>query len=145
MNTGKELVCFLVEDDADDREIFVLAISNLKKNILCITAQDGVEALEIRRNDEAFIPDYIILDLKMPRINGKQCLAELRKIQRLSDVPIIMYSTSAAPGEVQEIQEIGASHFFTKPSSLSDFIKILELLLVDKERAAVPKERSKSF
>jgi CheY-like chemotaxis protein len=87
-----KVTCFLVDDDVDDLEIFTLAVEDLRINVNCVTAADGIDALEKLRNDEAFVPDFIFLDLNMPRMNGKQCLLEIKKIERLSSTPVIIYS-----------------------------------------------------
>ena len=70
----------LVDDDIDDHEIFCMALENLENCYKCIFAKDGIEALEILKNEEIFIPDIIFLDLNMPRMNGIDCLYEIKKI-----------------------------------------------------------------
>ena len=120
--------CFLVDDDSDDLKIFALAMEEVDSSIQCVTATNGVEALEKLR-DEEFIPDVIFLDLNMPRMNGKQCLIEMKKIDRLKDVPVIMYSTSSDRRDVEETLHLGAAHFLTKPSNISALTKSLTELL----------------
>ena len=61
----------LIDDDVDDQEIFVLALKSLYKSVDILTAQDGMEALEILK---IFVPDCIFLDLNMPRMGGKPTL-----------------------------------------------------------------------
>lgn len=133
----RKVVCFLIDDDADDREIFSIAVDGLGENVTCVTAEDAVDALKIINGDHGFIPDYIFIDLNMPRLNGKECLVEIRKIPRLQEVPVIMYSTSAEPREVEETKRLGASQFFTKPSNITDFIKALSGIMdTDKQPLA---------
>ncbi|HEV7349801.1 response regulator [Telluribacter sp.] len=124
------ITCFLIDDDPDDQEIFTLALSKVDPAISCVTADDGIDALQKLKKDESFVPEFIFLDLNMPRMNGKQCLAELVKIDRLEQTPIIIYSTSSEPRDVMETKELGASDFIVKPSyfdalaaSLSKVIK----------------------
>lgn len=123
------LTCFLVDDDLDDLEIFALAVEDLNGSIRCVTALDGVEAIEKLRNDESFVPDFIFLDLNMPRMNGKQCLQEIRKITRLMATPVIIYSTSSNRRDIDETMQLGAAHFLTKPSSISSLTKELSSLM----------------
>jgi CheY-like chemotaxis protein len=124
-----KLTCFLVDDDLDDLEIFALAVEDLNGSIRCVTALDGVEAIEKLRSDESFVPDFIFLDLNMPRMNGKQCLLEIKKIARLLGTPVIIYSTSSNRRDIDETMQLGAAHFLTKPSSISILTKELSSLM----------------
>ncbi len=126
----KSIICFLIDDDKDDQEIFMLALEDMDIQVECVTANDGNEALLKFAQDETFLPDYIFLDLNMPRINGKQCLIEIKKIDHLKNVPIIIYSTSSAQKDKMETEKLGATAFITKPSSISEFTKILSSYLI---------------
>lgn len=119
------ITCFLVDDDIDDQEIFALALERVDIAIRCTVANDGIEALEKLRGNELFMPQYIFLDLNMPRVNGKQCLAEIKKDSRLGHIPVIIYSTSSDPRDVEETRQLGAAAFITKPSKISDLVRIL--------------------
>lgn len=70
-------------------------------------------------DDPTFVPDYIFLDLNMPLMTGKECLQQIRKLPRLSDVPVIIYSTSASQRDIQDSMELGASTFITKPPQIA--------------------------
>jgi CheY-like chemotaxis protein len=85
------MTILLVDDDQDDAYIFNEAIVTIDPNIKCIHVIDGIEALQIL---EDMTVDIIFLDLNMPRMNGKECLEEIRKRNRLKDIPVIIYSTS---------------------------------------------------
>jgi CheY-like chemotaxis protein len=111
-------VCLLIDDDIDDREIFELAAGQADQSVKCVFAKDGVDALE-QLTHVAFIPQYIFLDLNMPRMSGKQCLAEIRKITRLDDVPVIIYSTSGDNREFEEVRKLGATDYLVKQPSIS--------------------------
>jgi len=118
-------ICFMVDDDIDDQEIFLIALDEIEENVKCVFANDGFEALQKLHGDPFFEPDYIFLDLNMPRMNGKQCLAELKKINRLSSIPIIIYSTSSDRKFINETNQLGATAYFTKPSSITELAKKL--------------------
>jgi CheY-like chemotaxis protein len=119
--------CLLVDDDDDDKEIFCLALKNTNATIECTTASDGLEALSILSN-KSFIPDYIFLDLNMPRMNGKECLKEIRKHNHLNHVPVIIFTTSAAGKDIEETKRLGANSFITKPPLVSQLAtKLAEL------------------
>ena len=110
--------CLFVDDDIDDQEIFSFAVQGLNKPINLVTAGDGLEALEILKADKTYIPDCIFLDLNMPRMNGKECLPEIRKLSWLKDVPIIIYTTSSDERDKTDTRQLGASDFMTKESSI---------------------------
>lgn len=117
--------CFLVDDDIDDQEIFALALQRVDTSIACIFANDGLDALKKLHQDETFIPHYIFIDLNMPRMNGRQCLIEIKKINRLDNVPVIIYSTSSEPADILETKALGATDYVAKPPSISMLTKTL--------------------
>jgi CheY-like chemotaxis protein len=120
------ITCFLIDDDADDQEIFAMALARVSESIECVVANDGREALEKLQADQTFIPHLVFVDLNMPRMNGKQCLKELRRLQHLREVPIIIYSTSSEPRDIKEAKETGASDYLTKQSSIGGLVRMLE-------------------
>ncbi len=121
--------CFLIDDDPDDREIFALALEEADKEYKCATASNGIDAIKQLNEDDSFIPHLIFLDLNMPIMNGKQCLNEIRKIRRISSVPIIIYTTSSYAQDMEETKKLGASHFLIKPSSIRILTNCLTELL----------------
>ena len=125
----EKITCFLIDDDDDDQEIFTLALSNIDGAINCVTANDGIDALKKLTGDQSFVPDYIFLDLNMVRMNGRECLAEIKKIQRLQKVPVIIYSTSSEPRDISETKQLGASDYIVKPPSMTQLEKRLEQVL----------------
>ena len=126
------ITCFLIDDDIDDQEIFVWALERIDPSIRCVVAGDGIEALETLRNDQ-FTPHYIFLDLNMPRMNGRQCLSELKKISRLHTTDIIIYSTSSDPRDIEETKQLGASDYIVKPPRLSVLTEMLTSVIQGKK------------
>ena len=116
----KQFTCFLIDDDKDEYDIFSIALKQLPRQVSCVYASDCREALEKIDSDPSFIPDFIFIDINMPRLNGVQCLEEVKKIERLKDVPIYMYSTSASDSIVQQCKELGATDYIVKPISITD-------------------------
>jgi CheY-like chemotaxis protein len=112
----------LVDDDPDDRFFFEEALSWADPSITLHSASDGVEALDVCKT-ESFKPDLIFMDVNMPRMNGINCLAARKAIEKYADTPVIMYSTSNYYKE--ECFKVGAADYIEKPS---DF-KILSNLL----------------
>jgi CheY-like chemotaxis protein len=108
----------LADDDADDRELFEEALSDIHPNAILTTAQDGEELMFILKNYHK--PDLLFLDLNMPRKNGKECLHEIVKHPELKKIPIIIYSTSVNPTDIEETYRLGALLFFRKPNSYDE-------------------------
>jgi CheY-like chemotaxis protein len=86
---------FLIDDDLDDQEIFSYVMRELDNRIKCIFASDGIRALQKINGHSSFTPELIFIDINMPRMNGVECLREVKKYERLRHVPVYMYSTSA--------------------------------------------------
>jgi CheY-like chemotaxis protein len=106
----------IVDDDADDRKLFIDAIKEVDADIKCTTAVDGKQALEHLKSNYDSLPDFIFLDLRMPRFSGKKCLLEIKKDEQLKSIPVIIYTTSKDVEESKELRELGAVHFISKPS-----------------------------
>jgi CheY-like chemotaxis protein len=116
---------FIADDDADDQELFIKALKVIDVDCRCITAVNGIEALEKLQSGDGSLPDFIFLDLNMPRLNGKQCLAAIKKDDKLTHIPVIIYSTSAHSRDVQETKELGAFSFLQKPNKFDDLAHAL--------------------
>jgi CheY-like chemotaxis protein len=116
---------FIVDDDPDDVDLFIEAINEIDQSIYCESAFDGQEALQKLNDAGTILPDIIFLDLNMPRINGMQCLTELKTNKKLSHIPIVIYTTSSSQKDLDETKESGASYFLTKPSSFKELCSIL--------------------
>ncbi len=119
------ITCFLIDDDVDDQDIFKLALEEVDPAIRCELASDGVEALQKLREEKGFCPDYIFLDLNMPRMNGRQCLAEIRKLDFLSHTPVVIYSTSSDSKDITDTKQLGAADYIVKPNTVSALADIL--------------------
>jgi len=118
-------IFFIADDDTDDREIFIEALQGIDELCKCITAADGQEAISKLTNGMTNLPDFIFLDLNMPRMNGKECLAEIKKNSKLRKIPVIIYSTSTDKKDIQETMELGAAFFLQKPNRFDDLSRAL--------------------
>jgi CheY-like chemotaxis protein len=119
----------LVDDDADDRKYFVEAVNEIDAEIECVTAKDGQQALKLLNDLQLSLPDYIFLDLRMPRINGRECLKHIKSDQRLKHIPVIVYTTSREVEESEEMQGMGAVHFITKPTNTEEIYYVVSQVL----------------
>ncbi|HYG04687.1 MAG TPA: response regulator [Chryseosolibacter sp.] len=117
----------LVDDDADDRELFEEAVKLVNPSLLIDTARDGEELMQYIKNT---IPDVIFLDLNMPKKNGKECLVEIRSDSKFSNIPVIIYTTSLNQVDIAETKRNGASYFFRKPNSFDELKDVLHQILV---------------
>lgn len=121
----KYLRFLLVDDDPDDIYIFKEVLREVNPSINFNSAADGREALSILKQQQNNFPDVIFLDLNMPRMDGKECLAELKKDPQLQRIPIIMYTTSSQSKDIEETMLKGAICFITKPTNLKELKNIL--------------------
>ena len=112
--------CLLIDDDRDDHEFFEMALKPKQSEVTCICIDDSIKALERLKNGTIAAPKLIFLDINMPRMNGIQCLAEIKAETRLRDIPVYMYSTSAEPAIVNECLNKGAAGFLKKEASIPD-------------------------
>jgi len=123
---------FIVDDDEDDKRLFMESAREVNEHISFVTASDGQEALRLLSDETNMLPDYIFLDLRMPRISGRQCLEAIRKDKRLRDIPVFIYTTSTDAKDSVELKNIGAVHFISKPADPSDVYYILSVVLEEK-------------
>lgn len=116
-----------VDDDADDRQIFEEAVKSLEAGHSCVTARDGLGALTYLSNHEA--PDIVFLDLNMPLMDGKTCLAEIRANKTTGRLPVIIFTTSNNPREVTQCKRLGATDYLLKPASFGHMREILRTII----------------
>jgi len=122
---------FIVDDDQDDIDIFIEAVNKVDPSIKCIGVLNGKEAIQ-KLTATLLLPDIIFLDLNMPRIDGRQCLSEIKKIEKLNHIPVVIYSTSSYEKDRRDTKELGASYFFTKPYNFIDLCKIISSIALGK-------------
>jgi len=117
------MVVLNIDDDTEDLEFFFKAVKTVNPLAKCLLARNAKEALHLLK--DALMPDYIFLDIRMPLMDGKTVLTELRKNKRLRSVPVIMYSTLVNPREMTEYAMLGATQVLNK---FSDFKGLCEAL-----------------
>ncbi len=120
---------FLIDDDEDDREIFLLALEKANVNFSCSAAKSGPVALDMLNTDTGFIPDFIFVDLNMPLMHGKECLQQIKSMPRFANTSVIIYTTSSYDKDVEETRRLGASHFLVKPPGIGILAKTLKRIL----------------
>ncbi|MDB5250101.1 MAG: response regulator receiver protein [Segetibacter sp.] len=134
----KHLTVLIIDDDADDKEMFCEVVAEIGANISCVMASGAQEALHLLKNKKV-APDFIFLDLNMPRMNGKQCLEQLKQVEEFASIPVIIYSTSKNNEDKEITRKLGSVYFLTKPSSMQDLKKELESIFAKEYENVVSK------
>ena len=134
--TGMERCRTLIlpDDDADDRTFISDALREIDPNIVCLTACDGRDAIE-KLEHCTDLPDYIFLDINMPVMDGKECLQQLKKHERLKNIPVVIYTTSNDPFEMSLYYSLGARCFLQKPNSYKKLLASLREFLDGNQQA----------
>lgn len=112
-------IVFLIDDDADDREIFEESLAAEHPSILYQEAENGAVAFEKLQSGAFQKPDLIFLDLNMPIMDGRTFLHLIKADPELKDIPVIIYSTSSSEADKKFATENNASAFLTKQYSLT--------------------------
>ncbi|HZH63575.1 MAG TPA: response regulator [Flavisolibacter sp.] len=124
----KTVLC--VDDDADDREIVCFTIGEIDASLKVVHAADGLEAITYlaKAKSEDALPCLVILDINMPRMDGKQALAEIKKDNQLSKLPVVIFSTSNNPTDTTYCKSYGVE-LITKPSTMHSMQHVVKRLL----------------
>jgi len=125
---ARSLNILLIEDDAIEVMKFNRVLTTLKMNHKIIEANNGEEALAILQEKE-IIPDIIILDLNMPRINGIEFLQILKSDDYLKYIPSIILTTSNNHKDVMECYKIGIAGYVLKPLKYEDYVDRIRKML----------------
>ena len=115
----------LADDDEDDRMLFTDAFEEMKINTKVNTFNDGVELMDYLNSSDAVLPHVLFLDLNMPKKNGIECLYEIKRNDKFSDIAIAIYSTSSSEEHIEETFVQGANIYIKKPSDFATLKKVL--------------------
>lgn len=112
---SKHIVLY-ADDDPDDLMLVTEAFNRYANNVKMVTASDGKEALSFLENlsEKDPSPCLIILDINMPRLNGKEALKKIRQIKRFQNIPVVLFTTSSFHADKEFASQHNAS-FITKP------------------------------
>jgi len=126
------LQVLLVEDEPADAHLVRLAFQESQLDIELEQVVDGKEALAFLRKQppftEAPTPGLILLDLNMPRMNGREFLAEVKADPELKRFPVVVLTTSDSEKDIEGCYEMGASGYITKPIDIDRFIQTIKSL-----------------
>jgi chemotaxis family two-component system response regulator Rcp1 len=120
----------LVEDNPGDADLVSEAFKRLKTHCQILVVPDGESALRYLKNDAERVanplPDLILLDFNLPRMHGREVLAELKRDEKLKQLPVIVFSSSEAERDLVEAYRLHANSFITKPNELSEYFRVVE-------------------
>ncbi|HLY11854.1 MAG TPA: response regulator [Planctomycetota bacterium] len=136
MTSTAEARVLLVEDNPDDVDLTKLAFRLNRIRAELVVARDGAEALEYlystgsRSGHDPITPALILLDLKLPRMNGLEVLRRLRSDERTRSIPVVILTSSAEDRDYQEVARIGAELYVRKPVDFVEFRDLTRHLAV---------------
>lgn len=126
----KEVEVLLVEDNPGDVRLTMEALKEAKMHNRVSVVQDGMEAMDFLRKRGKFAdatrPDLILLDLNLPRKNGREVLAEIKADESLKCIPVVVLTTSEAEQDILKAYKLHANCYVTKPVDLDQFIKVVQ-------------------
>jgi CheY-like chemotaxis protein len=133
---SKKLVILAAEDDPNDLELLRHVVGENGVEVNFQSADDGEQLIDYLRGEGKFsdrdrhpVPDIVVLDLKMPRMNGFEVLQWLRQEPGLARIPAVVLSGSGLESDIEEAYRLGANTYFTKPGQLAELRKIIGSLI----------------
>ena len=125
----QEIEILLVEDNPGDVTLTFEAIKETKFHNHLSVVEDGLEAMAFLRKEGKYAraprPDLILLDLNLPRKNGREVLAEIKNDDNLKSIPVVILTTSAAEQDIAKAYNLNANCYVTKPVDLQQFIEVV--------------------
>ncbi len=130
---GRPIVILLADDDEDDRELTREALDHARLANDMKFAVDGQDLMEYLRREGAYAdpsvdaprPGIILLDLNMPRKDGREALAEIKADESLRQIPVVVLTTSKDEQDVFETYDLGVSAFVTKPVTFAGLVEVM--------------------
>jgi len=129
---NKPIEILLAEDNPGDARLTVEGFKDAKVKNNITVVEDGKEALAYLRHEEPYanaaLPDLILLDLNMPKKDGREVLAEIKADEKLMRIPVLVFTISNAEKDILEAYNLQASAFITKPIDLEEFLTVVKSL-----------------
>jgi two-component system response regulator len=126
----QEIFILIAEDDADDRFLLQAAFEENGFSDKLHFVGNGVEVLDFLESlkDVSEYPRFILLDLNMPKKDGREVLRELKNHHSLNTIPVVIFSTTNNEQEMRRCYELGANSYITKPNSFESLLKTVAAL-----------------
>lgn len=128
----KEVKILLVEDNEGDIVLTLEAMKALQLSNCIQIARDGEEAMQYLQKEGRFenaeTPDLVLLDINLPRMNGKEVLAQIKNDEFLMTIPVVMLTTSDSEKDILESYQNHANCYITKPAGYKKFINVVSMI-----------------
>jgi CheY-like chemotaxis protein len=127
--TGNKLAIqsiILADDDEDDRFVFKDVVHEVNEKVKVEIVTDGLQLMNLLKH---FEPDLLFLDLDMPYKNGLECLVEIRANPLLQQLPVIVFSSTTRPANIQTAYEMGAHLFLIKETTFTEYTAAIKAIL----------------
>ena len=128
MKTAPEVL--LVDDNPADIDLTSEVLAKSKRHFHVNVVNDGTEAISfLRRQGEyanAPAPDLVVLDLNLPRKDGRDVLSDIKSDPALAKIPVVIFTTSQADSDISRSYELGANCYLRKPGNLPDFVAVVQ-------------------
>lgn len=128
----KPVEILLIEDNPGDARLALEAIREAQVRNHLHWVADGVEALAFLRKEgrhwQAPRPDLILLDLNLPRKDGREVLAEIKSDEKLKRIPVVVLTTSQAEEDIHKVYDLNANCYISKPVDLEHFLRIIKTI-----------------
>lgn len=129
LNTFFSKHIFLADDDAEDREIFEEALSQVHAEATLTLAENGVRLMDLLNIPPQPLPDVIFLDLNMPGKSGYDCIAEIRANALMNSFPVVIFTTSSQQQDIDQMYSLGADYYVSKPSNFNTLKEVIRKVL----------------
>ncbi len=127
-----KLFILIAEDDADDRFLFKTAFEEKGYEDDIEFVENGIELLkflytiEEKKPKERHYPSFILLDLNMPKKDGREVLKEIKQHPEFKKIPVVVFTTTNSENEIRRCYELGANTYVVKPVSFDSLLKVVE-------------------
>ncbi|BAY33081.1 response regulator receiver domain protein [Nostoc carneum NIES-2107] len=119
----------LVEDNPGDALLTRIALEDSKISVNLNVVEDGVEAMAFLRKQDKYAdvphPDIVLLDLNLPKKDGREVLAEIKGDEHLRRIPVVVLTTSQAEEDIVKAYNLAANCYITKPVDFDQFVRIV--------------------
>jgi len=130
MTEARPIEILLIEDSPSDTELTVEALKEAKVRNSLSVVEDGVQAIEFLRHQGVYAdaprPDLILLDLNLPRKDGREVLAEIKTDPKLKHIPVIILTSSKAETDILKTYDLHANCYITKPLEFDHFLRVFK-------------------